>query len=174
MLVRSARAGDAAGCAAIYAPYVTGTAVSFELTPPDAAQMLRRMARSYEWLVAEADGEVLGYAYGGPYRERAAYRWAAETSVYLRADSRGRGLGSALYTELIGRLERRGLRTLVAGITLPNPASVALHGSFGFETVGVWRRVGWKFDAWHDVWRGQRFLAAGDDPPPEPDLSPAV
>ena len=168
--IRAATGADATGCATIYAPYVRDTVITFELTPPDEAGFARRVAQSYAWLVAAGDGEIFGYAYAGPYKDRPAYRWAAEVSVYLRMDRRGRGLGRQLYQQLFALLTERGFRTLVAGITLPNPASVALHTSFGFEPVGTWRRIGHKQGAWHDVWWGQLFLGGGD-PPADPDLS---
>jgi L-amino acid N-acyltransferase YncA len=167
--VRAATAADAQACSVIYAPYVEDTTITFELTPPDSAEMLARMGRSFAWLVAEEDGEVLGYAYAGPYMERPAYRWSSQVSVYLRGDSRGRGLGTALYRALFAQLTERGFRTLVAGVTLPNPASVRLHESLGFEQIGIWRRIGWKAGAWHDVWWGQHFIGTASDPPAEPD-----
>ena len=91
MVTRLAEARDAAACAAIYAPYVTGTAITFELEPPDEAEMRRRIAKSFCWVVAELEGRVVGYAYAGPYKERPAYRWACEVSVYLAGQHRGRG-----------------------------------------------------------------------------------
>ncbi len=166
--VRPATAADASACADIYAPYVRDSVITFELDPPDADEMGRRIAASFAWLVAEDAGEVLGYAYAGPYMDRPAYRWAASVSVYLEAGSRGRGIGTLLYRELFGQLAARGFRTLLAGVTLPNPASVALHESFGFEQVGIWRRIGYKQDAWHDVWWAQTFVGDGADPPAEP------
>lgn len=170
-LVRDASAADAEACAAIYAPYVRDTAITFELEPPTPAEMVGRIAKataSYAWLVLEDDGRVVGYAYGGPYKERAAYRWACEVSVYLEPGLRRRGAGRALYEALLPRLAERGYRTAVAGMTLPNDASVGLHSAMGFQPVGVWRRIGWKLGAWHDVAWVQRDLAGGEDPPQEP------
>lgn len=180
--VRAARldppglAADATACAAIYAPYVTGTATSFEEQPPTAEEMARRIAAHaarHAWLVAEVDGAVVGYAYGSPYRPRPAYRWTAETSVYLAVDApRRTGAGRALYVALLDRLADRGYRRAVAGIALPNDASLGLHRALGFEVVGTERRVGWKLGAWHDLARLQRDLAPdGEDAgvaPPEP------
>jgi L-amino acid N-acyltransferase YncA len=166
--IRDATADDAVACAAIYAPYVTGTAITFEVDPPTAAEMATRIAKAQDghaWLVLEEDGRVAGYAYGGPYKERAAYRWACEVSVYLETGRRRSGAGRALYAALFERLAARGLRTAVAGMTLPNPASEGLHRATGFEPVGVWRRIGWKQDAWHDVAWVQKALVAGDAPP---------
>jgi phosphinothricin acetyltransferase len=172
MLVRDASPErDAAACAAIYAPYVTDTPISFETDPPTPAQMAERIAaasRAHAWLVLEDGGRVVGYAYGGPFNPRAAYRWACEVSVYLELGRRRTGAGRMLYDALLSRLTERGFRTALAGMTLPNAASVALHRAMGFEPVGTYRRVGYKHGAWHDVAWTQRNLAGGDDPPREP------
>jgi phosphinothricin acetyltransferase len=170
-VVRDATAADASACAVLYAPYVTDTVVTFETEPPTAEQMAERIAaaqRRHAWLVLEDDGAVVGYAYGGPYKERAAYRWSCEVSVYLERGRRRTGGGRALYGALVARLADRGFRTAVAGMTLPNPASEGLHRALGFEPVGVYRRIGWKHGAWHDVAWVQRTLASADDPPAEP------
>ena len=170
MLIRDATASDAGACAEIYGAYVRETVITFELDPPSAEAMAARIAASaakHAWLVAEADGEILGYAYGGPYKERAAYRWSCEVSVYLAMGRRRTGLGRALYAALFARLVARGYRMATAGMTLPNPASEGLHRAMGFTPIGTWRRIGWKHDAWHDVMWIQRELAAGDDPPAE-------
>ncbi len=170
-LIRRATPGDAAACAAIYAPYVTRTAVSFELDPPDAAAMAQRIAAAlatHDWLVLTDHADVVGFAYGGPMKARAAYRWSCEVSIYLEATHHRTGAGRALYTELFRRLAARGYRTAVAGMTLPNDASEALHRALGFEPIGVYRRIGWKHGAWHDVAWMQRRLADGADPPAEP------
>jgi L-amino acid N-acyltransferase YncA len=165
-------AADAAACAAIYAPFVNDTAISFEERPPDAAEMRRRMenlVHRYPWLVAEDDASVVGYAYGGPHRERAAYRWAADVTIYIGPGHQRQGLGRALYEALFQRLTAQGLRMACAGITLPNDASVALHERLGFRPVGVYRQIGWKFDRWHDVaWYQRALRTEGPDPPAEP------
>ena len=168
-LVRDATPDDAAACAAVYAPYVTDTAISFEDVPPTPAEMARRIATAQQrhaWLVLEDDGAVVGYAYAGPCKERAAYRWSCEVSVYL-ALGRGRsGRGRLLYEALFERLVERGYRTAVAGMTQPNEASEAFHRALGFETVGTWRGIGWKHGRWRDVTWVQRSLTADDGPPP--------
>ena len=174
--VRDASPADAEACAAVYAPYVTGTAVTFEEDPPSPARMAERIAgaqRTHAWLVLEDDGRVVGYAYGGPYKERAAYRWACEVSVYLEPGRRRTGGGRLLYDALLPRLAALGYRTAVAGMTLPNDASEALHRALGFEPVGTWRRIGWKQGGWHDVAWVQRDLgrSGSGDPPAEPGLS---
>lgn len=159
---------DAAACAAIYAPFVEGGAASFEETAPDAGEFAGRIDRllgTHAYLVAEDEHGVAGFAYGAPHRERAAYRWACEVSVYLDERARGRGVGRALYGELFARLADRGFRVILAGITLPNPASVALHESCGLRPVGIYRGVGWKAGAWRDV--GWWQLRLGEGPPTE-------
>jgi len=168
--VRDASEEDATACARIYAPYVLETAVTFEADTPGSGEMAERIAaarRTHAWLVLEEHGRVAGYAYGGPFRSRAAYRWSAEVSVYLERGFERRGGGSALYEALFKRLTDRGFRTAVAGMTLPNDASIGLHSSMGFEPVGTYRAIGWKLGAWHDVAWMQRPLAVATDPPAE-------
>jgi L-amino acid N-acyltransferase YncA len=145
---------DAAACAAIYAPYVERTPISFEERPPDALEMEARISRytaTHPWLVAEAGGEVVGYAYACRHLERPAYRWDADVSVYVAANRRGEGLGRSLYERLFVHLRRQNFQIACAGITLPNDASVRLHEALGFIQVGVSPRVGWKAGSWHDV-----------------------
>lgn len=169
--VRIASERDGEGCAAVYAPYVTGTAITFETDPPGGEEMARRIAVALEghcWLVLEEGGRVVGYAYGSRFNPRAAYRWSCEVSVYVEMGRRRTGAGRRLYEELFARLAGRGYRTAIAGMTLPNDASVGLHRVMGFEPVGTYRRIGFKHGAWHDVAWMQRPLAIGDDPPPEP------
>jgi phosphinothricin acetyltransferase len=165
-------ARDAAACAAIYAPHVDGSPVSFEERAPDAEEMAARIERygaSHAWLVAEQEGRVAGYAYATAFNERPAYRWSTSVSVYIAEAARGRGIGRALYGALFDRLRERGFRMACAGITLPNEASVGLHESLGFERVGVNREIGWKDGAWRDVgWYQLELAPAGEGPPPEP------
>jgi L-amino acid N-acyltransferase YncA len=170
-LVRDATERDAEGCAAIYAPYVTDSAISFETEPPSPGDMAGRIAaasRTHAWVVLEDQGRVVGYAYGGPFHPRAAYRWTCEVSVYLELGRRRSGGGRALYEALFARLAERGFRMAVAGMALPNEASVRFHRAMGFEPVGTYRRVGFKQGAWHDVAWTQRAIATDDDPPSEP------
>jgi phosphinothricin acetyltransferase len=165
-------ARDAVACAAIYAPHVEGSFVSFEEQAPDAAEMAARIERygaSHAWLIAEHDGGTVGYAYATAFNERPAYRWSAYVSVYIAEDARRQGIGRALYEALFDRLRERGSRMACAGITLPNEASVGLHESLGFELVGVNREIGWKEGAWRDVaWYQLELAPAGEGPPPEP------
>jgi L-amino acid N-acyltransferase YncA len=169
-LVRDAVRGDAAGCRDVYAPYVIGTAISFEGEPPTEAEMADRIGaalRTHAWVVLEDDGRVAGYAYGGPFMSRPAYRWSVSVSVYTEPGRRRPGAGRALYGALFDRLAARGYRMALAGIALPNDASVGLHRALGFEPVGTYRRVGWKHGRWHDVAWSQRPLGGtGDDDEP--------
>lgn len=170
-VIREATVGDAGTCAGIYAPYVTGTATTFEVEPPSVEEMGERIAaavRTHAWLVLEDEGRVVGYAYGGPMKPRPAYRWSCEVSIYLESGRRRTGGGRALYEALFERLTERGYRTAVAGMTLPNDASVGLHKALGFEPIGTYRQIGWKLDAWHDVAWSQRTLATTSGPPMEP------
>lgn len=166
--------GDAAACAEIYGPFVRDTVISLEEVAPDErelAERIRRISLTHPWLVAEVGGAVVGFAYASEHRERACYRWAADVAVYLDPAYHGQGIGRTLYGALLPLLERQGLQVACAGITLPNDASVALHERCGFEQIGVYRRIGWKFGEWHDVGWWQRELAAPSERVPrEPGL----
>jgi len=158
MSVRIAVPQDADAVAAIYAPYVLETAISFEEAPPSGAEMASRIAATlttHPFLVFEESGRVLGYAYGGVHNERAAYRWSANVSVYIAHDAHRRGIGRTLYERLLSTLARQGFHSLFAGITLPNAKSAGLHEALGFVHLGTYREVGFKFGRWHDVgwWR---------------------
>ncbi|MBI4564734.1 MAG: N-acetyltransferase [Planctomycetes bacterium] len=172
-LLRVAAEQDAAQIQSIYAPVVRDTAISFEIVPPSAEEMAGRMAKisqKYPWLVCEDQGEILGYAYAGPHRERVAYQWSAEVSAYIREGMRRRGIGRTLYAALFRILVLQGYVNAYAGITLPNPASVGLHEAFGFRPVGVYRGIGYKFGAWHDVgwWHFPLQPPPRDPRPPVP------
>lgn len=174
--IRPATVADAAAIAAIYAPYVTDTFISFEQTPPDAAEISRRMTSdpSLPWLVvtlgasvddpsesttsggadsgsSSAGDRVVGYAYASQHRPRAAYRWAADCTVYLAGDHQRAGYGRRLYTALLDELRNLGYTNVFAGIALPNAASVGVHEALGFSRVGVFRRIGYKAGRWYDV-----------------------
>ncbi len=163
---------DGGACAEIYAPFVRDTAVSFEQEPPDALQMAERIevvAATHPWLVAELEDRVVAFAYAAAHRAREAYRWTCEVSVYVDPAHRRRGLGAELYTALFELLRRQRICVACAGITLPNPASVGLHESLGFQPVGVYRAVGWKAGAWWDVgWWQLRLRDPDAAPPAEP------
>lgn len=172
MIVREARAGDAAALAAIYGHHVLNGLGTFEEVPPGADEMERRLAAVKEkglpWLLAEEDGEVVGYAYAGPFRLRAAYRYTVEDSVYVAPHAAGRGLGRALLREVIARCESLGLRQMVAVIgDSDNAASIALHAALGFAIKAVAPAVGYKFGRWVDVVWMQRPLGAGAGAPPD-------
>ena len=150
--IREATVADADRVAEIYAPNVIETSISFELTPPGAEEIAARMSRpGLPWLVAESSGTVVGYAYAAQFRARAAYQHTAETTVYVDRNQHRSGVGKALTVELLQRLREAGYHKAIAGVTLPNDASVGLHEKLGFHPVGVFHQIGRKFDQWHDV-----------------------
>jgi L-amino acid N-acyltransferase YncA len=159
-VIRDASAADAERICGIYAPYVLKATATFELEPPSAGEMVLRMQRVKEkhaWLVAEEEGTVLGYAYGSPVRDRAAYAHSTEVTVYVDVDFCGRGLGRLLYEKLLARLRSLGYVQAIGCIALPNPGSVRLHESFGFKKAAHLKQVGYKFGRWIDVeyWQKQ-------------------
>ena len=163
MILRLATENDAAGVAEIYDPIVRSTPTSFEIDPPGAEEMARRIRETlpaYPWLVCEDRGRIAGYAYAGRHKPRAAYQWAVETSVYIHPDFQRRGIGRGLYESLFRILAAQGYFTAYAGATLPNAGSVRLHEACGFQTVGIYRNAGYKNGAWHDVIWWQRGLQA--------------
>lgn len=164
--VRRAGEADAPAMLDIYAPIVRATAISFELEPPtldDFRARVRKALQGWEWLVAERDGQLLGYAYGSAHRERAAYRWSVETSAYVAPAAQRLGVGGRLYAQLLPRLAALGYCNAFAGIALPNEASVALHRRAGFREVGVFPTVGHKLGRWHDV--GWYHARLREEPP---------
>jgi len=164
--IRSATTGDAAAIAGIYNWYVAHTVITFEFDPVPEAEMAARIASvlaAHEWLVLERAGEILGYAYAGRFRERAAYAHATESTIYLRHGLEGKGLGAPLYRELVHRTFARGYRHLVGVIALPNEPSVRLHERLGFEKVGHLWRIGRKFGRWIDVGHWQLEAEGGAD-----------
>lgn len=171
--IRLAREADAPSVAGIYAPYCNDTVISFEEAGPtsdDMAGRIGRIGRTHPWIVLEDAGTIVGYAYASPHHERAAYRWSVSTAIYIGRGLHRRGAGRALYTTLFELLRHLGYYTATAGITLPNAASVGLHEEFGFTLVGVYRDIGHKMGAWHDVaWYQttvQPALAQPSDPSP--------
>ena len=172
--IRLATESDAEQVADIYAPNVADTVISFELEPPDALEMRRRIEvtlERYPWLVCERRGRVLGYAYAGAHGSRAAYQWSVDVSVYVHEEARRTGVGRALYASLAAALDLQGFYNAYAGATLPNPASVGLHESVGFRPVGVYHGVGYKLGAWHDVvWWHLPLRERVADPDPPADL----
>ncbi len=175
--IRLATPEDGPALAAIYGPVVIALPTSFELEPPDAAEMARRVAHTtlqFPWLVCEARQAVLGYVYASAHRERLAYRWSVEVSAYMSEKVHRVGLGRALYTALFGVLALQGYRTALAGIALPNPASVGLHEAMGFSLAGVYRGIGYKLGRWHDVGWWQKEFAPGTLAPAPPRSLPEV
>lgn len=164
--IRTASEADAVALLEIYRPYVETTAVSFETVAPTVDELAARIAKAvaaWQWLVAERDGRIVGYAYGGLHRERSAYRWSTEVSAYVDPGHHRRGIARALYARLLDELAQKGYCSAYAAITVPNAGSIALHRSVGFEPIGVFRSVGRKFGRWHDVAWFQRLLR--DAPP---------
>ena len=167
--IRLAGDRDAGAIAAIYAPYCESAPVSFETSAPAPEEIARRIEHvttQWPWLVLEDDGVVAGYAYAGCHRERAAYGWAVDTAVYVSETYRRRGVGRALYDTLFHVLRQQGFFKACAGITVPNPPSVALHEAVGFTLVGVYRGIGFKLGSWHDVaWYEAEVQPASPNPP---------
>jgi L-amino acid N-acyltransferase YncA len=166
--IRVAEEGDGPPIAAIYGPYVRDTAISFEIEPPTAQMMADRIARTLEthpWLVAEIGGKVVGYAYAGKHRERPAYRWTVDTTIYLDTSVHRRGIGRALYLILLEILRDQGFCSAFAEIVLPNAGSIRLHESLGFGAIGIHEHIGFKLGCWHDIGYWRMALA-------QPTLSP--
>ncbi len=167
---RLATPDDGAACAAIYALYVLDTSISFELVPPDAAEMAARIARTIErtpWIVVEVDGVVRAYAYGTRHRDRAAYDWTVETTVYVDRDRTRLGLGRIAMSAVLAVLRLQGALLAVAGITPPNDGSVGLHLALGFDRIGLFEAIGWKDRRWHGVeWFALELGPRVDEPAP--------
>ena len=169
--IRMATMGDAAQVQAIYAPFCEDSPVSFEDVPPSVAEMASRittLTQSYPWLVCEQANGIVGYGYSCKYRERAAYRWAVEVSVYVAPGWRGKGIGKGLLAALSALLQAQGFFRAYGGVALPNPASVALLKSAGFKPVGVYEKVGFKCGTWHDVGWWVSILRDAMPDPAEP------
>lgn len=175
--IRLATGQDAAQIAEIYAPIVQNTVISFEVEAPTPVEMHHRIENTLErfpWLVHVRRGRVVGYAYAGEHSPRAAYRWSVAVSAYVRESERRRGVARALYTSLFAALVLQGFYNAYAGITLPNPASVGLHEALGFRPVGIYRGVGYKLGAWHDVGWWQMSLQERVAAPRPPASLPEV
>ncbi len=173
MKFRVATPADAAGIRAVYAPYVLQTAISFETAVPSVEELARRISNVLEkhvWLVAEEGDEIVGYAYSSKHRDRPAYQWAADVSVYLAEKAQGKGLGQQLYSVLFKIMHLQGYYKCYAGIALPNDKSVKLHEAFGFTCLGIYANVGYKNGSWHDVgwWEKTLQHPASTPSPPLP------
>ncbi len=154
MEIRFAKPSDARSLLDIYAPYVENTVITFEYEVPtieDFANRIEKTLEKYPYLVAEEDGVVVGYAYASTYYARAAYDWAVELSVYVSQDARGQGVGTELYDALEDLLDQMGYVHLLACISLPNEASLALHRKRGYQQVALFPKIGYKFNRWHDI-----------------------
>jgi len=165
VIIRQATEADAPALLKIYTPYIEKTPITFELTVPtveDFAARIGKYLHGWQYLVAERDGRIVGYAYGSMYRERAAYKYATEVSAYVDEAFHRQGIARALYSRLFPDLAAKGFCEAIAGITYPNEPSVGLHTAMGFTMIGVFKRVGWKFDRWHDVAFMQRTLREGN------------
>ncbi|MBM3570100.1 MAG: N-acetyltransferase family protein [Alphaproteobacteria bacterium] len=165
--IRPATPADIPAIAAIYGHHVRHGLASFELDPPDEAELARRQAeilgRGLPYLAAMLDERLAGYAYAGPYRSRPAYRFAVEDSIYVDPSMTGQGVGRALLPALIAECERRGLRQMIAVIgDSANRASIGLHAGFGFVRIGTLPAIGFKFGRWVDSVLMQRALGPGD------------
>ena len=177
LTIRPAVASDAADMLSIYAEFVLNTPVSFETEVPTMAEFEQRIAaysRYAPWLACEAEGKIAGYVYGSRHRQRDAYQWSSDATVYVHGDFQLRGIGAALYRNLFQCLRAQGFCTVYAAITLPNPASVGLHESLGFKPIGVYEGVGYKLGRWHDVgWWGHRLqqLPLNPEPPRPPEAA---
>lgn len=154
MTIRPVKLSDAPAILAIYAPYITDSVITFEYDVPTVTEFTERIQniqKQLPYLVAEVDGRVLGYAYASRHRDRIAYQWSVETSVYVHPNGHRQGIARQLYTTLFNLLRRQGYYNAYAGITLPNLKSEAFHQTMGFEPVGTFANIGYKFGAWHDV-----------------------
>ena len=170
-VIRLADQTDAEQILSIYGPIVADTAISFEVVPPTVDEMRARITNTLArlpWLVCSEDEELLGYAYASQHRQRPAYQWSVDVSVYVRAEVQRRGVGRSLYSSLFEILRSQGYYNAYAGITLPNESSIGLHSRLGFEPVGIYRGVGYKLGSWHDVSWWQLTLRAADDVPSPP------
>lgn len=168
--IRLATEADAEAVQAIYAPYVRETVISFEAEPPDVDTMRERVRKTTEthpWLVCEHNGEIVGYVYASKHRERQAYQWSVDVTAYVRPGFHRSGIGRGLYTSLFELLRMQNYYNAFAGIALPNDASIGLHKALGFEPIGVYPNVGYKFGKWHDVaWLGLALQPHNDTPRP--------
>jgi L-amino acid N-acyltransferase YncA len=169
--VRVATVSDAGSMLKIYSPYVIGTAFSFETELPTLDQFRERVKlclEKYPWLVCSLDGEVAGYVYASKHREREAYQWTCESSVYIADDFKGKGIGRALYGVLFTILQLQGFRNVYAGITQPNEPSEKLHAKCGFELFALYENIGYKLGRWHNVGWWKLQLNGYDLKPPPP------
>lgn len=166
--IRMAKPSDAEALLSIYAPYITESAFTFETEVPAAesfAQRIRTYQENWPWLVFETDDNIAGYAYATKHRERTAYQWCVESSVYVNSDYQKRGIAKALYTVLFSILKYQGCRNVYAGITIPNDRSVSFHKNFGFTWIANYQNIGYKLNKWHTVsWYQMQLNDYSDEP----------
>lgn len=154
MIIRAVAIADAKAVLNIYQPYIETTAITFETSVPSLADFTGRIksnTEKYPWLVAEAEGAIIGYAYASKHRDREAYQWCVESSVYVLEAYHNKGIAKELYSKLFGILQQHGYVNVYAGVTLPNPKSYSFHTKMGFEPIGVYKNIGYKLGKWHDV-----------------------
>ncbi len=169
--LRLATPADAVGCLAIYRPFVESSHTTFETEVPSVTEFARRIESTLQarpWIVAEENRNVIGYAYASPIKDRIAYQWSVEVAIYVAPATRGRGVGRSLYEALFRCLAGQGFVNAVGIIALPNPVSIALHESLGFEKIAHLKSIGFKLGAWHDTTWWQKRLA----PPPAQPVAP--
>jgi len=168
MLIRNAISSDAEAMLNIYKPFIETTATTFETTVPSVEEFAERIniyTQKYPWLVAEDDEKVIGYAYASKHRDRDAYQWCVESSVYVMEQYHHTGIAKELYSKLFGILQECGYVNVYAGITLPNPKSYSFHTKMGFEPIGIYKNIGYKLGKWHDVaWLAKTINQHSDDP----------
>jgi len=153
-MVRKVKESDAEALCRIYNNYIAGTTITFEeisLHTDEMVSRIKNITQNYPWLVYEENGKVLGYTYASKWKERSAYRYSVETGIYLDSNYVGKGIGTILKTELLKVLKEKSIHSVVCGIALPNPASIALCEKFGFEKVAHLKEVGYKLGKWVDV-----------------------
>lgn len=172
-IIRLASPADAQAMLDVYAPFVERTAATFEYEVPTVAEFsvrIQTVLQTLPWLVAETAGQLAGYTYATKHRDRTAYQWSVETSVYVHPDFQGKGIAKRLYDRLFELLTQQGYVNTYAGITLPNPPSERLHVSLGFEPVGVYKKIGYKLGCWYDVQWLVKTLRTPPDKPSKPVL----
>ena len=162
IMIRNVKPEDATAIADIYNHYTKNTIITFEeeeISESDMAERVKNVISDHlPWIVAESDGEILGYAYAAKWKSRSAYRYTVESTIYLEPDKVGHGVGSMLYKELISRVKQDNMHAIIGIIALPNPSSVSLHEKFGFKRVAYFKEVGTKFGKWIDVGTWQLLL----------------
>lgn len=168
IIIRRAKASDAQDLLGIYAPYVRETAITFEYTVPSLKEFSERINKTltkYPFLVAVHEAQILGYAYASAFKNRAAYDWAVETTIYVKQDNRQSGVGKKLYQNLEAVLKKQNICNLYACIAYPNPGSIGFHEHLGFQTIGHFSKCGYKFETWYDmVWMEKMIGEHGANP----------